>query len=67
MNETNINHGYSLMVSDTRGAILNPGELISKAGAKFMLPGAQYWGPQGLNFFNYVSPRGRTCQVMYSG
>ena len=43
MNETNIEHGYSLslMVRDARGAILNPGEQISKAGAEFMPPGAQ--------------------------
>ena len=49
---------YSLMVRDARGAILNPGAQISKAGAEFMPPagtrgailksGAQYWGPQGL-------------------
>ena len=25
MNETNIKHGYSLMVHEARGAILNPG------------------------------------------
>ena len=42
MNETNIKHGYSLMVREARGAILNPGAQISKAGAKFMPPGAQY-------------------------
>ena len=88
MNETNIKHGYSLMVFETRGAILNPGAQILKTGAEFMPPeaqiqgryfesrganfksrgriyatrgailksGAQYWGPQGLDFFNYVSP-----------
>ena len=43
MNETNIKHGYSLMVRETRGAILlNPGAQISKAGAEFMPPGVQY-------------------------
>ena len=47
MNETNIKHGYSLMVREARGAILNPGAQISK-GAKFMPPGAQYWS-QGRN------------------
>ena len=41
MNETN-RHGYSLMVRDARGAILNPGAQISKAGAEFISPGAQY-------------------------
>ena len=72
MNKTNIKHGYSLMVRDARGAIWNPWVQISKAGAEFMPPGAQYchWGPQGLDFFNYVSPGGGTCQkcqVMHSG
>ena len=36
MNETNIKHGYSLMVCEARGAILNPGAQISEAGAEFM-------------------------------
>ena len=33
MNETtnNIKHGYSLMVREARGAILNPGAQISEA------------------------------------
>ena len=31
-----------LMVSEAWGAILNPGEQISKAGAEFMPPGPQY-------------------------
>ena len=42
MNETNIKHGYSLMVREAKGAILKPGAQISKAGAKFMPPGVQY-------------------------
>ena len=44
MNETNIKHGYSLMVREARGVILNPGPgaQISKEGAEFMPPGAQY-------------------------
>ena len=74
MNGTNIKHGYSLMVRDARGAILNPGAQISKAGAEFMPPGAQYWGRQPgrswifLKLCNvYVSPGGWTCQVMHSG
>ena len=37
MNETNIKHDYSLMVREVRGAILNPGAQISKAGADFMV------------------------------
>ena len=40
--ETNIKHGYSLLVCEARGAILNPGAQISKAGAEFMPLGAQY-------------------------
>ena len=51
MNETNIKHGYSLMVREARGAILNPEAAeaqISKAGAEFMPPGVQYWS-QGRN------------------
>ena len=42
MNETNIKHGYSLMVREAWGAILNPGAQISKPGTEFMPPGAQY-------------------------
>ena len=62
MNETNIKHGYSLMVREARGAILNPGAQILKAGAEFMPPrgailksGAQYWGPQGLDFLTMLA------------
>ena len=75
MNETNINHGYSLMVRDARGASLNPGAQISKAGAEYMPPAYQVrnievrgaiLGPPGAGFFNYVSPGGWTCQVMHS-
>ena len=42
MNDTNIKHGYSLMVREVRGAILNPGAQISKAGTEFITLGAQY-------------------------
>ena len=45
---------YSLMVREARGVILNPGAQISKAGAEFMLPGAQYCS-QGCNT---EAPRG---------
>ena len=61
MNETNIKHGYSLMVREARGAILNPGAQISKAGAEFvtrgaiLTSGAQYWGPQGLDFLTMLA------------
>ena len=61
MNQTNIKHGYSLMVCDARGAIWNPGAQILKAGAEFMPPGVQYWsqgrntGAPGAGFFDYVS------------
>ena len=53
MNETNIKHDYSLMVREARGAILNPGPQISKAGAEFMPPGTRgailKSGTQGRN------------------
>ena len=55
MNEINFKHGYSLMVRDDRGAILNPGAQISNAGAKFMPPETKYWGPQGLDFLNMLA------------
>ena len=81
MNETNIKHGYSLMVREARGAksraILNPGMEISKAGAEFMPPGprgtilksgAQYWGPQGLDFLTMLAPgAGAAKYLMHSG
>ena len=54
MNETNIKHGYSLMVRDAWVAIWNSGAQISKVGAEFMAPGAQYWS-QG---HNTGAPRG---------
>ena len=38
MNETNIKHGYSLMVCDARAAILNPGAQIS-----LRLPNAKFF------------------------
>ena len=63
MNETNIKHGYSLMVREARGAILNPGAQISKAGGRIyntrgaiLKSGAQYWGPQGLDFITMLAP-----------
>ena len=39
-----------------RGAILNPGAQISKAGAEFMPPGAQYRGSQGMDFLTMLAP-----------
>ena len=68
------------MVHEARGAILNPGAQISKAGAEFNysiyatrgqgrnieVRGA-ILGPPGAGFFNYVSPGGWTCLVMHSG
>ena len=57
------------MVRETRGAILNPGAQISKAGAEFMPPGAailksgaQYWGPQGLDFLTMLAPGARPAK-----
>ena len=57
------------MVSEARGAILNPGAQISKAGAEFMPPGAQYWGPQRLDFLTMLALGAgpANCQVMHSG
>ena len=73
MNETNIKHGYSLMVREARDAILNPGAQISKQGQNLCHQGhnievrGAILGPPGAGFFNYVSPGGWTCQVMHSG
>ena len=76
MNETNIKHGYSLMASEARGAILNPGSVGHKfqkqgqhlchQGRNIEVRGA-ILGPPGAGYFNYVSPGGWTCQVMHSG
>ena len=57
--QTNIKHGYSLMVREARGAILNPEAQISKAWAEFKPPRAQYWGPQGLDFLTMLAPGAR--------
>ena len=44
MNETNIKHGYSLMVRDAaaRGAIWNTGAQISKAGFTYIVTCVKY-------------------------
>ena len=71
MNETNIKHGYnkptsySLMVRDARGQ----GRYLESNGANFksrgriyatrgaiLKSGAQYWGPQGLDFLTMLAP-----------
>ena len=61
---------YSLMVREARGTILNPGAQILQnlchQGRNIEVRGA-ILGPPGAGFFNYVSPRGWTCQVMHSG
>ena len=75
MNETNIKHGYSLMVREAK-----PGALFWIQGRKFQKQGQNLChqgrnievrgailGPPGAGFFNYVSPGGWTCQVMHSG
>ena len=58
MNETNIKHGYSLMVGEGsqgryfeyRGAnFKSRGRIYATRGA-ILKSGAQYWGPQGLYF-----------------
>ena len=77
MNETNIKHGYSLMVCEARGAILNSGaaegrkfqkqgQNLCHQGRNIVVRGA-ILEPPGAGFFNYVSPGGWTCQVMHSG
>ena len=46
MNETNIKHGYSLMVREARGAILNPGVQISQSvnfGQSYRDPSVTSW------------------------
>ena len=65
MNETNIKHGYSLMVCEARGAVLNPesrgvnfksrGRIYATRGA-ILKSGAQYWSPQGLDFSTMLAP-----------
>ena len=69
MNETNIKHGYSLMVRDATGAIWKfqkQGQNLCHQGRNIEVRGA-ILGPLGAGFFNYVSPGGGTCQVMHSG
>ena len=64
MNETNIKYGYSLMVREARGAILNQGPKFQKQGQNLCHQGRNIevrgaiLGPPGAGFFNYVSPRG---------
>ena len=71
MNETNIKHGYSLMVRDAR--VLAQGRYLKSMGVNFksrgrvyatrvqgcnfdLKSGAQYWSPQGLNFLTMLAP-----------
>ena len=61
MNETNIKHGYSLMVRDVRGAIWNPkfekqGQNLGPTRGTILESGAQYWGRQGLDFLIMLAP-----------
>ena len=76
MNETNIKRDYSLMVheGEARGAILNPGEQIPKAGQNLCYQGRNIevrgaiLGPPGTGFFlTMLALGGWTCQVMHSG
>ena len=65
MNETNIKHGYSLMVCEARGArryfesrganFKSRGRIYATRGA-ILKSGAQYWGPQGLDFLTMLAP-----------
>ena len=61
MNETNIKHGYSLMVREARAQ----GRYFESRGVNFKSRGrifatrgwgAQYWGPQGLDFLTMLAP-----------
>ena len=54
------------MVRDSRGAILNPGAQISKAGAEFMPPGEQYWAPRGWIFLTMLAPRSNSMAFVTS-
>ena len=63
MSETNIKHGYSLMVREARGTILNPGaanfksrDRIYATRGAILKSGAQYRGPQGLDFLTMLAP-----------
>ena len=55
--ETNIKHGYSLIVYVSGGVILNLGGASFKSRGRIystrvaiLKSGAQHWGPQGLDF-----------------
>ena len=62
--KTNIKHGYSLMVLEARGAsyfesrganFKSRGRIYATRGA-MLKSGAQYWGPQGLDFLTMLAP-----------
>ena len=56
MNETNIKHSYSLMVREARGANFKSRGRIYATRSAILKSGAQYWGPQGLDFLTMLAP-----------
>ena len=69
MNETHIKHGYSSMVCDARGAILNPEAKFRQPGGAILKSGEQHCPPPPRAGFltSYVSSGERICKVMHSG
>ena len=67
--ETYIKHGYNLMVRQVREArdanFKSRGRIYTTRGPG----GAQYWGPQGLDFLTMLAPGAGPAkyQVMHSG
>ena len=52
----NIKYGCSLIVRDARGAnFKSRGRIYATRGA-ILKSGAQYWGPQGLEFLTMLAP-----------
>ena len=65
MNETNVKHGYSLMVREARSAnFKGRGRIYATRGAILNIEvRGPILGPPAAGFFNYVSPGGWICQV----
>ena len=62
---SNMATDYSLMVREARDAILNPGGRGTNFKSRgriyatrdtILKSGAQYWGPQGLDFLTMLAP-----------
>ena len=67
MNETNIKHGYNLMVCEAKGRYFESRGANFKSRGRIYATRGAILGPPWDGFFNYVSPGGWTCQVMHSG